>query len=489
MLRRGSSRFIASSARAIAQPAHHTHPHLVQAGHVTRGVSADEYAKRRRSLAATLPSGTLALFPAAAIPYMSHDVPFSPYHQSADLFYLCGLLEPESLLVCRTPTSQSPAEARWSLFVMPDEPEKALWDGHRAGIDGAQRHFLPGGEVLPLSMAPRALAALLDEGGPVKSLLYDAHAHNSGLGELLSPVVAACDERRAGRLNPAHHAQKLRRQKSSAEVELMSRAAHVSACAHRATMCLSREVASLPAPAPTEAVLGARFQYECVKGGAERLAYPSVVAGGANATTLHYMHNNAPILPGDLVLMDAGASYGGYSADITRTWPTSGKYSPAQRDVYAAVLEVNRACIDACRVGRSPAELHGLSVKLTLEALVQLGVLPSVDTRYNPNVSRYYPHSIGHHLGIDVHDCPDLAHSEPLAAGAVFTIEPGLYFRPDDESVPKGLRGIGVRIEDDILVEGDGPRVLTSHVPKDIDEVELMLAESHSSNESIVAQY
>ena len=137
----------------------------------------------------------------------------------------------------------------------------------------------------------------------------------------------------------------------------------------------------------------------------------------------------------------------------------------------------------------APAELHGLSVKLTLEALVQLGVLPSADARYSPNVSRYYPHSIGHHLGIDVHDCPDLAHSEPLAAGGVFTIEPGLYFRPDDESVPKSLRGIGVRIEDDILIERDGPRVLTSHVPKDIDEVELMLAESHSSNESIVAQY
>ena len=357
----------------------------------------------------------------------------------------------------------------------PDDPAQALWDGNRPSLQEAKQHFLPEGDVLSISEAPRRLKALLDEGGAMKNLLYDVHAKNSGLAALLAPTAAACVELRAGRLNPGLYVQKQRRRKSPSEIRLMQLAASASAEAFVATMKASVRSDDVRR-ATTEGMLSARFEYECKVRDAERLAYPCVVAGGVHATTLHYMQNNAPLNIGDLLLMDAGASYGGYCADITRTWPLSGTFSPAQKDVYSAVLEINRACIDACTTGVSLGALHSLSFKLSAEALVQLGVTGSGRKNDQATISRFYPHAIGHYLGLDVHDCPNSSLGECLEPGVTLTIEPGLYFRADDETVPAHFRGIGVRIEDDVLVSEAGPLVFTGGAPKDAAGIEELLS-------------
>ncbi|EOD38478.1 hypothetical protein EMIHUDRAFT_224570 [Emiliania huxleyi CCMP1516] len=378
-------------------------------------------------MASRLPRGSVALFAPAPLAYMSHDVPY-PFQQAPDLHYLCGFAEPSCLLACvkrgggdggRSSGSgvDAPDDAEWLLF--------ALWDGPRAGIDGARRHILPDGEVLKIGAAPTALLRILDAMDASRGdtairpgLLFDVD-RNPQLTAALRPVLEWCKERQLRVTRAAAHVQPLRLLKSDAEAALMARAADATAEALR---------------------------------GCGRLAYPCVVASGVRACTLHYMHNNALLSPG---------SFGGYSADITRTWPLSGTFTPEQRDVYSAVLSVNEACIAAAKGdgGTSIASLHHLSLRLTHEAG-------------------------GHYLGLDVHDTPLASQSQPLLpgmaphplerfGGLALTVEPGLYFPPDDPQLPAWCRGIGVRIEDDIVIGSDGAaRVLTTRAPKAVAEVE-----------------
>jgi len=437
-------------------------------------------------MASRLPRGSVALFAPAPLAYMSHDVPY-PFQQAPDLHYLCGFAEPSCLLACvkrgggdggRSSGSgvDAPDDAEWLLFVEPSDPAQALWDGPRAGIDGARRHILPDGEVLKIGAAPTTLLRILDAMDASRGdtairpgLLFDVD-RNPQLTAALRPVLEWCKERQLRVTRAAAHVQPLRLLKSDAEAALMARAADATAEAFLETMAASSAAAARGGA--TEALLAARFEYETRLRGCGRLAYPCVVASGVRACTLHYMHNNALLSPGDLLLMDAGGSFGGYSADITRTWPLSGTFTPEQRDVYSAVLSVNEACIAAAKGdgGTSIASLHHLSLRLTHEALVQLGVLGPGEAH---RVSRYYPHNIGHYLGLDVHDTPLASQSQPLLPGMALTVEPGLYFPPDDPQLPAWCRGIGVRIEDDIVIGSDGAaRVLTTRAPKAVAEVE-----------------
>ena len=451
-----------SASERIGQPTPLSHPHLMAPGEVTPGVALSEYAARRAALAASLPAKSMALFPSAPLSYMSHDVPF-PYRQDVDLSYLCGFQEASSLLACVKPNDAG--SERWHLFVRPREPSRELWDGPSAGLPGARRHILPDGLVHALGSAADVLRGEL----PACDAIFLEGA--GGVDATLKPLLAACQARRLAPRSVARLAQNLRVRKSDAEAALMRKSAAVCAGAFRTTMAAS---AMLTREGHTEDALAATFELDVRLAGAERLAYPCVVAGGANAVTLHYMHNNARLAPGSLLLMDAGCSLHGYASDLTRTWPLDGAFTAAQRRVYDAVLDVNERCIAMCVAGSgaSLASIHRASLQWTFEHLVDLGILRRDDPAAASKVQRYYPHAIGHWLGLDVHDTPHVGTETALDAGMVVTVEPGLYFPPDDDALPEWCRGIGVRIEDDVLVGAAGPEVLTAGAPKHADDVE-----------------
>jgi Xaa-Pro aminopeptidase len=220
--------------------------------------------------------------------------------------------------------------------------------------------------------------------------------------------------------------------------------------------------------------------------GASGVAYNSIIGGGANATILHYVENSMPLRDGDLILIDAGAEYKGYASDITRTFPVNGKFTPAQREVYDVVLEVQKRCIDYTVTGNRWADRQKYSIELLTEGMLKLGLLKGKATELIKNKAylKYYMHGVGHYLGLDVHDAGRYyvdqyaKESKPFAPGMVLTVEPGLYVPPNDKDAPAKYRGIGIRIEDDVLVTEDGNRNLTSKVPKEAEEIEALMAKS-----------
>jgi len=325
----------------------------------------------------------------------------------------------------------------------------------------------------------------------VKQLLYSPRA-NPPIDALLRPMLDGASppalanpnnaEPKLATTPPDRFVQPLRLRKSAAEVALMRRSAIVCADAMNDTI---RASAGAAARGLSEGVLAATFEFGVRLGGAERLAYPCVVAGGANAVTLHYMHNDAVLRPNEMLLMDAGASLHGYCSDLTRTWPLGGRYSAAQRALYEAVLDVNERIIDACVADGKTSlnSLHRLSLQWTYEHLVSMGLLNRNDRQSYARCQRYYPHAIGHWLGLDVHDTPAVTSSTVLEPGMVVTVEPGLYFPVDDPQLPDWCKGIGIRIEDDVLVCADGapPEVLTARAPKRPDEVEALMQGGNQS--------
>ena len=468
------------------------------AGEVTPGIGRAEYERRRTRLASVLPEGSLALFPSSPVARMSHDVKYHPHCQDSDLLYLCGLQEHSSLLACAKPLGGG--KPRWHLFVRPSSKEEELWEGAHAGVEGARAHFLPEGEAHPLADAARVLVAELPPpphvasaaggsaaagakgGGRAAAFYFDTRRNptwNSRLAPLLD-AVSGWAPHPSAHVSPSPMVHVLRVVKSAAEVELMRRSATLASSAMRGTMVGSIDAARRGL---SEGVLAAQFEFECRLGGAERLAYPSVVACGSNATTLHYFHNDELLRPDEMLLMDAGASLHGYSSDLTRTWPLSGTFSPAQRDVYAAVLDVQQRVLTACVSDgqTSLGTLYRQSLHWMHDNLVDLGVMARGEPSASARVKRYYPHNISHWLGLDVHDTPSVGVETKLHPGMALTVEPGLYFPLDDESVPAWCRGIGVRIEDDAIVRGgeagvEPAEVLTAATPKTVDEVEALLA-------------
>jgi Xaa-Pro aminopeptidase len=413
----------------------------------------------------------VAIVVSAPHAFRSNDTEY-PYRQNSDFYYLCGLDESNALLVL----IKTAAESKTILYVEAYDPDYALWNGAKMGIEGAKERFRVD-EVRDISSYGSEIKELLREHTRLYIDLFD---ESPSLIQAKAAAKALRETRGVRRHirtigDVTHLIRTLRLIKTAEEIETIREAIVLTAEAHHEAMRVCR-------PGMIEYQLQAAMSYRFLNGGANSEAYGAIVAGGNNANTLHYVDNRDVLKEGDLVLIDAACEWNLYASDITRTFPVSGKFTDAQKTVYEKVLDVQLRVIEAIRPGIKRDWLQRYSEELLCDALIELGVLEGEREALMEAKAhkKYAPHGIGHWMGLDVHDpCPYVdEEGEPVRfeAGMVMTIEPGLYFRSDDESVPKQFRGIGIRIEDDILVTDEGYENLSSMIAKTVGEIETMCA-------------
>lgn len=393
---------------------------------------------------------------------------FHPFRQLSDLLYLTGFVEPDTTLVLR-PGAET---ERVVMFVRPRDPEMETWDGRRAGLEGAKAQYGADGAY----PAAELVAKLTDLIANSEELHYSL-----GLDDEMDLVITHAlaklrkSEKRGKRppravVDPRVALHELRLRKRPEEITALKKAAAISVDAHLAAMKAGK-------PGTFEHELEALVNYTFRKGGGNGPGYTTIVGAGENATILHYIENNCGIADGDLVLVDAGCEYNGYTADITRTWPASGKFTDVQRRVYQIVLDCQIEAVEMVKPGITLDQIHELCVRRLTEGMIALGLLSgTADERIkDQSYRKYYMHGTSHWLGMDVHDVGAYTQggkARPLEPGMVLTVEPGLYIARDANDAPAELRGIGVRIEDDVLVTQDGHENLTSACPKAIADIE-----------------
>ncbi|OLE54735.1 MAG: hypothetical protein AUG51_06405 [Acidobacteria bacterium 13_1_20CM_3_53_8] len=394
------------------------------------------------------------------------------FRQNSDLYYLTGFEEPESIAVIAPKQ-----EKKFTLFVRSRDPEKEIWDGRRAGIEGAVRDF-GAEEAFPVSEFSEKLGDLINN---ARNLYYRVGDGNPRVDNIIIKEIARM--RSLGRkgiappqaiVDPGTILHEMRLIKSDDEIALMQRAADIAAEAHVEAMKTAR-------PGMKEYEIEALIEYIFRRSGAAAPAYSSIVGSGVNATILHYINNDAELKDGDLLLIDAGAEYRGYASDITRTFPVNASFTRAQRDIYDLVLSAQLDCIRMARPGVSMDELKAHSIEMLTEGMVRLGLLQGDTAKLieEEKYKQFYMHGLGHFLGIDVHDVGryyNEGESRRLEPGMVITVEPGVYITADTKEIPEKYLGIGVRIEDDVLITEDGNRVLTNKVPKEPEEIEQLMA-------------
>ncbi|XP_078286475.1 xaa-Pro aminopeptidase 3 isoform X2 [Rhinoraja longicauda] len=460
--------------RYLGQPSPFTHPHLLKIGEVTPGLTQIEYALRRHKLLClvqkepeTLGSSDHAIILLShPTYYMTNDIPFS-FHQNTNFLYLCGFQEPDSILLLHTVPGMSLPSHKAVLFVPRRNENRELWDGPRSGVDGAVA--LTGvDEAYNMAEFRQYVQQFKDEGC---TLWYDNEpsVHSVLHSDYLQPFVDIKTKSK-NVIKPVRPIiQYLRLIKSDTEIELMKMAAKITSEAMSSTMFSTKSPVN-------ESYLYAKFDFECRARGADLLAYPPVVAGGNRCNTLHYVKNNQLVKDGELVLLDGGCEYSGYVSDVTRTWPVNGRFSKPQSELYQAIFDVQKSCLTLCTPGISLENIYAFMLNLLGQKLKDLGVLQEKSQHdIYKTVRRYCPHHVGHYLGMDVHDTPDISRSIALQPGMVVTIEPGIYIPENDTSAPPRFRGIGIRIEDDVLIMDEEPVILSADCPKELSEVEKML--------------
>ncbi len=428
------------------------------------------YRERRERLLTEMGPGA-AVLPAAPVAIRNNDVEHE-YRQDSDLFYLTGFEEPESVLVL----TNRHKEHRAVLFCRTRDPSREVWDGPRLGVDRAVE-ALGVDAAFPIEELPDKLPDYLAD---VDRLHYRLGRDRAFDATMLDALNAVRGRARTGVrppteiVDPVKTLHEMRLRKRPEEIEGMRRAAAVTREAHVRAMRVAK-------PGCYEYEVEAEILRTFRAHGSPRPAYGTIVGSGPNATVLHHRRNDRRMEDGDLVLIDAGCELGYLASDITRTFPVGGRFTSEQRALYDVVLAAQRAAIDSVRPGVSLDAVHEVAVRLLSEGLVDLGLVSgSVDevvseTKYKP----FYMHRTSHWLGMDVHDVGAYhlsAEPRPLEAGFVLTVEPGLYVAVDADVDPK-WRGIGIRIEDDVVVTADGHENLTSDTPKDPDEIERLLAD------------
>lgn len=433
-----------------------------------------DFQQRRAQLAKKMGANSIAIITTSPVAYRNRDADYK-FRADSSFFYLTGFPEPEAVAVIET--FESGDEYSYSLFCRERNRELEIWNGYRAGIDGAIEDY-DADEAYAIDLLDEEIIEkLLD-----KDRLYYRIGHQAEFDARVSQWLKKADaQQRQGHESPAQVIQldrivdEMRLIKSMQEIELMQIAAKISAKAHtRAMQKVRPDMMEYALESELNYIFG---QYGCVP------SYNSIVGGGANGCILHYVENNQPLKDGDLVLIDAACEYECYASDITRTFPVSGKFSAEQKALYEVVLASQYAAIDAVKIGHSYREPHSIATKILTEGLLDLGLLKGElnELLETEAYRQFYMHGTGHWLGMDVHDVGTYKTAgewRAYEAGMVVTVEPGLYIAPDDETVDEKWRGIGIRIEDDVVATQQGPRVLTSDVVKDIDDIEHLMAEA-----------
>ncbi|WP_078121722.1 Xaa-Pro aminopeptidase [Thiosocius teredinicola] len=434
-------------------------------------MNQNEFKRRRRQLMRMMGPGSVAILPTAAETIRNRDV-HHPFRPDSDFYYLTGFAEPEAVMVL----VPGRAHGEYILFCREKDPTKELWDGRRAGLEGAVDDY-GADDAFPITDLDDILPGLLEERERVFFAMGCDPAFDKRVSDWVSQVRSRA---RAGVHGPIeflaldHFLHDMRLYKSRAETSVMRRAAKLSAQAHRELMRRCE-------PGMHEYQLASVFNHECQMQGANGLAYPSIVGGGNNACVLHYVENNEALRDGDLVLIDAGCELDCYASDITRTFPVNGQFSDAQRALYELVLDAQLAAIDKVRAGNHWNDPHDAAVRVLTKGLLKLGLLRGTLAKAlkAQSYTRFYMHRTGHWLGMDVHDVGDYkvdGHWRELEPGMVLTVEPGLYIPHGAKGVAKKWQGIGIRIEDDVLVTKGEPDVLSKDVPKHVDEIEALMA-------------
>ncbi|MDY7567041.1 Xaa-Pro aminopeptidase [Pseudomonas sp. RTC3] len=434
-------------------------------------IPKSEYARRRKALMAQMVPNSIAILPASAVAIRNRDVEHV-YRQDSDFQYLSGFPEPEAVIVLIPGREYG----EYVLFCRERNPTRELWDGLRAGQEGAMRDF-GADDAFPINDIDDILPGLIEG----RDRVYSAMGSNPEFDRhLMDWINVIRSKAHLGAQPPNefvaldHLLHDMRLYKSAAEVKVMRCAAEISARAHVRAMQASR--AGLH-----EFSLEAELDYEFRKGGAKMPAYGSIVASGRNACILHYQGNDALLKDGDLVLIDAACEIDCYASDITRTFPVSGKFSPEQKAIYELVLKAQDAAFAAIGPDKHWNQAHEATVQVITAGLVELGLLVGDvgDLIVNEAYKAFYMHRAGHWLGMDVHDVGEYkvgGEWRVLEVGMTLTVEPGIYIAPDNQTVAKKWRGIGVRIEDDVVVTKHGCEILSGGVPKTVAEIEALMA-------------
>jgi len=434
-------------------------------------ISSKEYIQRRTALMEMMVPNSIAILPASAIKIRNRDAEFN-FRQDSDFQYLTGFNEPEAVAVL-IPGRE---HGEYILFCRERKREEEIWTGYRSGPEGAiEKHGAH--DAFPISDIDEILPGMLEG----KDRVYYSMGCDPQFDKQVMEWVNAIKAKvRSGAHPPGefaaldHLLHDMRLYKSDDELNIMRRSSEIAAQAHVRAMKVCK-------PGMMEYQLEAEFLHEFMLNGARAPAYSTIVGGGANGCILHYVDNDQPLKDGDLVLIDAGAELDFYASDITRTFPVSGTFSEPQRLLYQLVLDSQYAAIEQVKPGNHWNDPHTAAVQVLTEGLVELGLLEGdVETLIKEEgYKKFYMHRTGHWLGMDVHDVGEYKVGDEwrvLETGMVMTIEPGLYIAPDCEEVDAKWRGIGIRIEDDVIVTETGYEVMTAGVPKEVSEIEDLMA-------------
>lgn len=432
-------------------------------------ITQQEYQARRCALAKKLPQGALAIIPSAKEVLRNGDAHYR-FRQDSDFYYLTGFNEPDALLVI---TAAKPGESY--LFNRPRNPAQEQWTGRRLGQEGANKE-LGIDKAYSIDKLTSILPDILTD---KTAIFYSIGCHPHVENQIIDALQLVKKQIRRGVKAPESLCDlepllsEMRLFKSEAELALMRRAADISVGAHKRAMQACKRV-------EYEYQLEAELLYEFSRGGCRSVAYDPIVGGGANSCILHYTENNQPLGKGDLLLIDAGGEFENYAADITRTFPVSGRFSEEQRAIYELVLKAQKAGIACIKPGLAWNEIQRTIIRILTSGLCELGILRGgVDALIEAEAYKpFYMHNSGHWLGLDVHDAGRYKLNgewRSLEAGMVLTVEPGLYISAGIDGVEQRWWNIGVRIEDDILVTSDGHENLTAALPVEIADIEALM--------------
>jgi len=433
-----------------------------------------DFQERRDRLAEEMGPHSIAIIATSPVAMRNRDADYK-FRADSSFFYLTGFAEPEAVAIIETFESIDEGYT-YSLFCRERDREMEIWHGYRAGVDGAVEDY-DADEAYAIDLLDEEIIEkLLNK----QKLFYRMGQQADFDARVAKWIAEANGESRKGTSAPAQVIQldrildEMRLHKSTQEIELMQIASTISAQAHTRAMQTVK-------PGMMEYALEAELNYIFGQNGCVP-SYNSIVGGGENGCILHYVENDKVLKDGDLVLIDAACEYHLYASDITRTFPVNGKFSPEQKALYDVVLKAQLAAIDAVRIGNSYKEPHRIAVRILVQGLLDLGLMQGDIEQIIESESfhQFYMHGTGHWLGMDVHDVGSYKIEGEWRAyeeGMAVTVEPGLYIAPDDETVDVKWRGIGIRIEDDVVVTKNGPRVLTAAVVKTVGEIEALMAQ------------